>query len=424
MRVPAHQVTTRNLGAAYPFIAEAGLGHHGTVIGDDLLGGSFLFDPFELYAHGVVSNPNMVVFGQIGRGKSAFVKTFLWRQAVLGRRAWVVDPKGEYGDLADAWGVRPVTLRPGGAIRLNPLEPGPDRWGDEAGAGGESTDRRRMELLASLASACLGRSLLPRERAALTAALSAVAATRDDPTVPMVVEALLAPTGASARALRTGQRTLLEDGRDVALELRRLVHGDLYGMFDGPTTPGLDLDASLVVLDLSALYTSSALGVLMACATAWLQAALARTNTAAPRSQVFLVVDEAWAILSNLGVARWLQSSWKLSRAFGVSNIAVLHRVSDLRSVGASDSEQVALAQGLLADSETRVVYAQSPGELAAATDLLSLSSTEADLLPQLRRGVALWKVGQRSFLVRHRLSAAERQMVNTDRAMVGVPDA
>ena len=34
-------------------------------------------------------------------------------------------------------------------------------------------------------------------------------------------------------------------------------------------------------------------------------------------------------------MARWLQSSWKLSRAFGVSNVAVLHRVSDLRSVGA-----------------------------------------------------------------------------------------
>ena len=47
-RVPAHQVTTRNLGAAYPFIAEAGLGRRGVVIGDDLLGGSFVFDPFEL----------------------------------------------------------------------------------------------------------------------------------------------------------------------------------------------------------------------------------------------------------------------------------------------------------------------------------------------------------------------------------------
>ncbi len=433
-KLPAHQVTTRNLGAAYPFIAEAGLGQRGVVIGDDLLGGSFVFDPFELYAAGIVSNPNMVVFGQIGRGKSSFVKTFLWRQAVFGRRAWVVDPKGEYGDLADAWGVRPVALRPGGAIRLNPLDRGPEAGAatrNGAGpAGSEGTDataRRRTELLASLASACLGRSLAPRERAALGAALADTVAVHDNPTVPQVVEALLAPSAEAARTLRTERRDLLEDGRDVALELRRLVHGDLAGMFDGPTTKGLDLSAPLVVLDLSALYTSAALGVLMACATAWLQAALARTAGlggarvgagAGGGGRFFLVVDEAWAILSNLGVARWLQSSWKLSRAFGVSNVAVLHRVSDLRSVGASDSEQVALAQGLLSDSETRVVYAQSPGELEAASELLSLSDTESDLLPQLRRGIALWKVGQRSFLVQHRLSALERHIIDTDAAM------
>ncbi len=421
-RMPAHQVTTRNLGAAYPFIAEAGLGRRGVVIGDDLLGGSFVFDPFELYAAGVVSNPNMVVFGQIGRGKSAFVKSFLWRQAVFGRRAWVVDPKGEYADLADAWGVRPVALRPGGAVRLNPLDPGPDMEGD---AGSDASGRRRIELLSSLASACLGRGLLPRERAALGAALAEATSVTDVPTVPVVVEALLTPTVDAARSLRTERRDLLEDGRDVALELRRLVHGDLRGMFDGPTTSGLDLSSPLVVLDLSALYSSAALGVLMACATAWLQAALARAAVSADgaptghgQGRFFLVVDEAWAILSNLGVARWLQSSWKLSRAFGVSNIAVLHRVSDLRSVGASDSEQVALAQGLLSDSETRVVYAQSPGELEAAAELLSLSATETDLLPQLRRGIALWKVGQRSFLVQHRLSATERSIVDTDSAM------
>jgi hypothetical protein len=423
-RVPAHQVTTRNLGAAYPFIAEAGLGQRGVMIGDDLLGGSFVFDPFELYAESTVSNPNMVVFGQIGRGKSAFVKTFLWRQAVFGRRAWVVDPKGEYADLADAWGVRPVALRPGGAVRLNPLDPGPELHG----GGSDPAVRRRMELLTSLSSACLGRNLAPRERAALSSALAETASGSQVPTVPVVVEALLSPSAEAARSLRTERRELLEDGRDVALELRRLVHGDLCGMFDGPTTAGLDLSAPLVVLDLSALYTSAALGILMACATAWLQAALARTATTGGSStarasseapgRFFIVVDEAWAILSNLGVARWLQSSWKLSRAFGVSNVAVLHRVSDLRSVGASDSEQVALAQGLLSDSETRVVYAQAAGELEAAAELLSLSDTEVELLPQLRRGIALWKVGQRSFLVQHRLSALERRIVDTDAAM------
>jgi hypothetical protein len=418
-RVPAHVATTRHLGAAYPLVSEAGLGHHGVLIGRDLLGGSFVYDPFSLYGQGVVTNPNMVVFGQIGRGKSSFVKSYLWRQAVFGRRAWVVDPKGEYGPLARAWGVQPVALYPGGSVRLNPLDTaGEPRRGSRAGDGSEDDAwRRRIELTTSLAVSCLGRDLLPRERAAIDAALTeATTQTASAPTLPRVVSALLDPTAEAARDLRTDQATLMEDGRDVALELRRLVHGDLRGMFDGPTTPGLRLDAPLVVLDLAAVYNSPALGVLMACATAWLQGAL----LAHRRHQVVVVVDEAWAILSNLGVARWLQASWKLSRAFGVANMAVLHRLSDLHAVGASDSEQVSLAEGLLADSETRVVYAQSPGEVERTGDVLGLTETEAALVTQLRRGVALWKVGQRSFLVEHRLSAEEQYLIDTDGAMVG----
>ena len=417
-RVPAHVATTRHLCAAYPLATEAGLGHEGVLIGRDLLGGSFTYDPFDLYRSGVVTNPNMVVFGQIGRGKSSFVKSYLWRQSVFGRRAWVVDPKGEYGPLARAWGVRPVALRPGGDVRLNPLDTGGPEAGDAADAW-----RRRVELTASLAVACLGRDLLPRERAAVDAALAdatarAARSGRSAPVLPEVVEALLDPGAEAARALRTDPTRLMEDGRDVALELRRLVHGDLRGMFDGPTTGGLRLDAPLVVLDLSAVYNSPALGVLMACATAWLQSAVRAEH----RHRVIVVVDEAWAILSNLGVARWLQASWKLSRALGIANMAVLHRLSDLRSVGAGDSEQVGLAEGLLADSETRVVYAQSPGEVERSADLLGLTDTEVALVAQLRRGVALWKVGRRSFLVEHRLASDEVALVDTDAAMVEDP--
>ena len=416
--VPAHVATTRHLCAAYPLVAEAGLGHEGVLIGRDVLGGSFVYDPFTLYRHGVVTNPNMMVIGQIGRGKSSFVKSYLWRQAVFGRSAWVIDPKGEYGPLCRAWGVTPVALRPGGPVRLNPLDTGEVMTTDD----GDRTDEhaaRRTALTASLAVSCLGRDLLPRERAAIDAALAAAGAaaragSMPAPTLPQVVEALLDPGAEAAAALRTTRSELVEDGRDVALELRRLVHGDLRGMFDGPTTEGLRLDGPLVVLDLSAVYHSPALGVLMACAAAWLQSAVRATH----RNQILLVVDEAWAILGNLGVARWLQSSWKLSRALGVANIAILHRLSDLAAVGSAGSEQVGLAEGLLADSETRVVYAQSPGEVARTGELLGLTDTEADLVSTLHRGTALWKVGRRSFLVEHHLGRGERWMVDTDRAM------
>ena len=433
--LPAHVATSRHLCAAYPLVAEAGLGHAGVLIGRDVLGGSFVYDPFALYREGVVTNPNMVVIGQIGRGKSSFVKSYLWRQAVFGRSAWVIDPKGEYGPLCEAWGAVPVALRPGGPVRLNPLDTTgtdvsggvPNGGGTRSGPSDERIDGptvRRTALTASLAVSCLGRDLLPRERAAIDGALIAAdaaarTASMTSPTLPQVVEALLDPAQEAAAALRTTRVELVEDGRDVALELRRLVHGDLRGMFDGPTTPGLRLDGPLVVLDLSAVYHSPALGVLMACAAAWLQSAVEARH----RNRILLVVDEAWAILGNLGVARWLQSSWKLSRAMGVANIAVLHRLSDLASVGAAGSEQVGLAEGLLADSETRVVYAQSPGEVARTAELLGLTDTEAGLVSTLRRGTALWKVGQRSFLVEHRLGRDERWLVDTDRAMTESPD-
>jgi hypothetical protein len=185
-------------------------------------------------------------------------------------------------------------------------------------------------------------------------------------------------------------------------------------MFDGPTSPGIDLTGPLVVLDLSTLFASPALGILMTCATAWLQAAL----TAREGSKRLVIVDEAWAILHDLATARWLQAAFKLSRAFGVANIAVVHRLSDLRAAGRDGSSEQRLAEGLLADSETRVIFGQPHSEAADAGALLGLTATERELLPQLPRGVALWKVGERSFLVEHAVGTMEAALVDTDAAM------
>jgi hypothetical protein len=200
----------------------------------------------------------------------------------------------------------------------------------------------------------------------------------------------------------------------VALELRRLVEGDLAGMFDGPTSPGLRLDAPVVVLDLSAVFASPALAVLMTCATGWLQAILAEPG--GPKRLV--VVDEAWAVLHDLATARWLQAAFKLARAVGVANVAVVHRLSDLRAAGADGSAQQRLAEGLLADAETRVVFGQPAAEADASGQLLRLTGTERDLVSRLPRGVALWKVGERSFLVEHAVGALEAPLVDTDAAM------
>jgi hypothetical protein len=273
--------------------------------------------------------------------------------------------------------------------------------------------RRRAELACSLAASSLARVLTPPERTAVELAVRGMARA-DEPTLPGLVRAMLDPDPEQAATVRTDAAGLAQDGRLVALELRRLVEGDLAGMFDGPTSPGLGLDAPVVALDLSALFTSPALPVLMTCATGWLQAVVAAGR--GPKRLV--VVDEAWAVLHDLSTARWLQATFKLARAVGVANVAVVHRVSDLRAAGAAGSAQQRLAEGLLADAETRVVFGQSFSEAEATRQLLRLTRAERDLVVRLPRGVALWKVADRSFLVEHRIGPMEADLVDTDAAM------
>ena len=407
MRPPtAHRTTTAHLQAAYPFAGpQAPL--QGPLLGADMAGRPFCFDPWERYAAGELTGPNMVVIGQIGRGKSTFVKTLVWRSLAFGRRAWIIDPKGEYGPLAEAAGATTVRLVPGGDARLNPLE---------VRARADDAARRGAEVLAAVLASALGRSLQPPERTALDLAVGAAAGRTcgRPPVVPDVVAALLEPDASDAAAVHTDRAGLAADGRIVALELRRLVGGDLAGMFDGPSSVHVDLDAPVVVLDLSALHRSPALGILMVCATAWLHSAIEGGRPA----KRLVVVDEAWAVLQDLATARWLRAGFKLARSLGVAHVAVVHRCSDLHAAGTGGSEQRALAEGLLADAETRVAFAQPPGEAAAATEALGLSRTEAAALPHLPRGVALWKIGDRATIVRHVVSRSEAALVDTDAAM------
>ncbi len=410
---PPHRTTTAHLQSIYPFMFSPGLGSRGTYIGRELLGGSFCFDPWELYAQGVLTNPNMLVIGQVGRGKSSLVKSLLVRQQVFGRRAAVLDPKGEYQGLADALGAPVVKLEPGGKICINPLDPGMSMGEVDP----DEIFRRQTSLLQALASSSLNRPLSPEERTACDLALLDFRqdyGTARIPTIPDIVEWLLNPHEDAAARVSTTADEIAHSVREVALELRRMCHGDLKGMFDGHTNIEVDWDGPLVVIDMSAVFSSSALGLLMTCATAWMQSAIVRPNA----GRRFIVVDEAWAVLSNIGVARWLQQSYKLSRAYGISNIAIMHRVSDLQASGAAGSEAHALARGLLSDTETRVIYGQPASEVELAKEMLGLNEAEADMLPSLGRGQALWKVGQMSFLVDHILGQREKTIVDTDARM------
>jgi hypothetical protein len=94
---------------------------------------------------------------------------------------------------------------------------------------------------------------------------------------------------------------------------------------------------------------------------AWQRTTMARAHivadaTGTPAPKFINVFDEAWRALSVIGVGEWLQDAFKKSRSYGLQNIVVMHRLSDLTAAGAAGSREVARAEGLLHDTQTRVI--------------------------------------------------------------------
>lgn len=408
LRIPRHQDTSATLSGAYPFLAEGGLGSDGVFVGQDLYSGSsFVYDPWVLYGRGMITAPNLVLAGIVGSGKSALAKSLYTRSIPFGRRVYVPgDPKGEHTAVAEAVGGRAIALGHGMANRLNPLDEGHRPAGfDDAQWQAQVTARRR-DLLGALAETVLDRRLSPLEHTAIDVALADTVRSTPVPVLPMVVERLLAPHRDEDRDGR-----LAEDGRLVGHALRRLVAGDLAGLFDGPSTVRFDPTLPMVSLDLSRVTENATLiSVLMTCASAWMESALLDPSG----GQRWVVYDEAWRLMSHPALLRRMDAHWRLARHYGIANMLIFHKLSDLDNVGDQGSAMRALASSLLANAETRIVYRQESDQLGSTATALGLTGTEQSLLPTLGTGQGLWRIKHRSFVVQHQLHPAELELFDT----------
>ena len=430
------ELSTASLEAIYPFqvtSAAATRTSSGIVVGPSATGGTFAWDPWMLYQAGTLTHPNVLILGDVGSGKSSLAKTLVWRGLQLGRGAHVIDPKGEYAPLADAVGVEPIALRPGGGITLNPLDPG------AAGTQLPPTElfHRNVATIRALLEATLARPCRQLEMVLVTAVLARVSGLQlqgapdahtsvnrhgQVATLPMLAEALIDPPAEIAHRINMDPGRVLEESREMSLALARLVddHGDLGGMFAGHTNLDADALGDLTVVDIAPVYRAhrAALPLVMICTAAWLQLACAIS----PRGR-FQINDEAWALLSDEASARWMQTNQKLARQLSLSVVNVMHRLSDSAAAGAAGSTTRSLAEGVIADSGTCVIYRQKPSERRLLQQTLQLNSMQAHLATQLGRGRALWLVGAETrqvALADHVLSSVERRhIVDTDTAML-----
>jgi len=426
LTLPRQVATTAHLCALYPFALEAGLGVRGVFGGTDRLtgGGGFFFDLFEACQQGIVQGPNMVVSGAGAHGKSAIIKAYVHRSSILataGRRRFVavIDPKGEWVPLAQRLGWAALRLRPGGPMRVNPLDAGPaaHRLSD-----GDLLARRGSVAAALLAVALGVGELSPSQQRLVTAAvrrLTTGAGTRGPgPTLVGLRDVLAGPDAALADELDTTIDELVERRRPLLDAAAMMIEHDLRGMCDGPTTVELDWDRTPgLVLDLSALLSHrKALRLVLAAAAGWLTGVM----YGQPDRHKLNIIDEGWAALDDLAVVRFLQDQWRLGRQWGCGNILITHAIADLRSQADDGSAAGKIAEGLLNTTSVRVFLHQNPEHVASLLADMGLTGAEAELLDRLPPFTALWKVGAHTAFVDHVIGEHEWAFCDTDAAMRG----
>ncbi|EFC79899.1 hypothetical protein [Parafrankia sp. EUN1f] len=433
LRLPRHVATTAHLSALHPWSIDTGLPEIGPILGANrLAGGGFHFDLVDAYAAGLVQGPNMIISGAGAYGKSAIAKSYIYRTSLLSARSRrrtftaVIDPKGEWAALGERLGYATLRLRPGGNLRVNPLDDTPGVHPARALANGHRTSAgdpgtqaqatRRGAVLAAMLAVALGRpELAAGEQRLLTAIAHRLTSARPTPTLVDVRKALAHPDSTLADDLDTTEAELLDRRRPLLDACATILEQDLHGICDGPTTPDLTWDdAPGMIIDLSGLLTNRrALRLVLTAVAAWLQTVLYGQT-----GHKTMVIDEGWVALDDHAIVRFLQDQWRLGRQWGAANILVTHAISDLQAQAGAGTATARIAEGLLNTTSVRVFLHQNPEQTGHLLTGLGLTTVETDLLRALPPFVALWDVGGHTALVDHIITADEWSFADTDSAM------
>lgn len=382
----------------------------GVIIGEDRLSRTMVAgDPFTAYKKRLISSPNVVVVGDVGAGKSSLTKTvYVLRPLILRQRRIVVFDKkdqngrGEYSELVERNGSNPIhfSLEGGGSV-LNLLDP---KIAHGAGIGGT------FRLLRTITETVADRVLTDWEVKALRRALRQTmsdlegsrAATLDDllRRLPAVADGIdfLSPDA---------RERLHQDAVTVTFILDGLLE-EYSGLFDGETSPEVNLSDRLTSFDISQLpSTGPASPMVVATANMWLMGELRGrrgwfTN---------VLAEEGWDLIGGANGRLW-RSLIKLARGLGVSMITNIHKLADIPV----DSPAYAIIQ----EAQTMHIFRQSRAEdQRRSIEAFNLESAAGASIGSLPTGDHLYKLGSNAEVrVGHIRTAWEKAVTDTDEAM------
>ena len=378
---------TSSIARLFPFSPPDLDTRSGTLYGIDMRACSpVVYDPWD----GTHLNANTAVLARSGSGKSFATKLGVLRGLTRGVTAYVIDPEGEYADMARAAGGRV----------LSPGVPGEGMNPFVIDKGDSEEMLQRIGSLRRLIEVMVGESLGAERRASLDHALAGYYARPRERTGFRDFYSYLQESEAGDADPVSGT------GQVLARLLRPFATGSLRHLLSDEGDDLLSNEALVTVFDLRLLEPELRPAAAMVCTeTVWAAAA----QDPKPR---LLVVDEVWSIMQHPEGAAFMVSLAKRTRKHRLGLQFITQDVQDLLSEDSSRTITGHSGRALLQNAAFKLLLQQDAAAISTVGDAFDLPQDLQRWLLSCPRGDGLLLARGNRFPVRIEATPEETEVI------------
>lgn len=375
---------TTSLASTFPFTSATLTQDKGVLYGVNEQNGSLIiFDRYSL------ENANEVVLGKSGAGKSYLIKLEVMRQFMFGTEVIVIDPEGEYENLAHTLGGEVVSFTSSSPIKINPF--------DLSGLYEEGENELGLKIL-SLHG--LLRIIMGELDAAHDAILDRA-----------LVETYRQKGITTDPTTQKGEPPLMEDlykvllgtedpnAKELALRLEKFIKGSIAGVFNQQSN--FDLSNPLTVFSIKSLEEElRPIAMHIILDFVW-------TKVRKVLKKRLLILDEAWYMMKYEDSASFVYSIAKRARKYYLGLTTATQDVEDFVTTD--------YGKAVLSNSSIQMLLKQGTAEVDIVSKTFYLSEGEKELLLSADIGEGLFFAGQNHVAIKVIAAPFEHALITSN---------
>lgn len=378
-------MNTSPLSSIFPFVSSDLSSNDGILYGINQHNNSLiLFDRFTL------ENPNSIIFGTSGSGKSYLVKLEALRYLMTGTDIIIIDPDNEYKLLAEAVGGSFYDVSLSSNNHINPFDlpiPGDDERP-------EDVLRSNLINLIGLLRIMMG-GLSPEEDSLMDQAITETYAAKDitPESDPSTWNTRIPLMGDLEQILDS-----MEGTESLVRRLKKFTTGAYSNFFNQKSN--VSMNNNLTVFGIKNLEEE-----LRPMAMFIIMRYIWKTITSSLKKRI-LIVDEAWLIMQTEDGASFLYGLVKRSRKYwlGVTNI----------TQDVSDFMRSSYGQPIINNSALKMLLKQSPAVIDKVQKIFFLTDEEKMILLEGSKGEGIFFAGQKHVAMKIIASPTEDKIITT----------